>query len=101
MYPLLVRRLRLHQQRARRALGLLIGSGGLFFFEEHASSLEDMGFDVDRRIGAHGKRDRIAWTGVDLNGVTALLNDNPCIERTILDVVDDDVANRRAQFAED
>jgi hypothetical protein len=46
-----------------------------------------MRFDIDRRIGANRERDRIAGTGVDLNRVAALLDDDPRKEGAILDVM--------------
>ncbi len=73
--------------RSRCTHRLLIGCGGFLLVEEHTGSLKDMRFDIDRRIGANRERDRIAGTGVDLNRVAALLDDDPRKEGAILDVM--------------
>src|SRR5262245_56241519 len=59
-----------------------------------------MWFDINWHIGAHGKRDRIAWPRVDVNRMAALLADDPIEKCVIDDIFYQNMADRGAKLAE-
>src|SRR5215208_4579467 len=56
--------------------------------------------NIDRYIGAHRQRNRIAWPRVDLDCMAALLDDDACVECAVVDIADEDMNDRRAKLAE-
>src|SRR5690554_27929 len=86
----------------------LVGLGSLagvvrvdIFVGEDCGPIHDAFFDVNRHVEAHGQRNCVARTRVDLLCVAISLHDDPREERVVTQVVHHDVMNLPSQLRDD